>query len=256
MEKRCYDYNYFIEHIISKLPLLAEGIESEIYKSGTEIWKIFHYNFCDRNEANIENIGKLNGDYLTIPVALFYLSGEYFGYAMCDAGIDLEKIILEKNLTRNEILDILGQLKEIITYLHSLSLAHGDIKFDSILLKNGHVRLGDINNLTYPNAIPNLNILHKTWYEIWKSYQLIDIFAFNYLTFLLLNYSSSELREYLKYNVSFSSVRILNIVASRTSNSIVDKEVWNYVCDLLNGRTAESKKSYLKPDILLLDYLK
>lgn len=254
MEKRYYEYDYFFESIASRLTLLATGFESNVFKSGEEVWKIFRKGFSDRNEQNIEAIGKLNRDYLTTPIALFYLSGEYFGYVMDDAGDDLAKSILNRDLTRNEILDILGQVKEIIVYLHSLSLCHGDIKIDSILLKHSHVRLGDINNLTYPNAIPNLNVLHQDWYDIWGSYQLIDIFAFNYLTFLLLNYPISELREYIKCNMVFSSMRTLSDFT--TDNKIVDKEVWGYVSSLLNGRIPTSKKSYLKPDMLLLDYLK
>lgn len=254
MEKRCYEYNYFIECILAYLPLIADKFESEVYRSGKEIWKIFHCCFCDRNEDNIEDIGKLNSNYLTTPIASFYLSDEYYGYAMEDAGCDLEKKIKVIDLTKNEILDILWQLREIINYLHSLSLGHGDIKLENILLKDGHVRLGDVNNLTYPNAIPNLNKFYSEWYKIWKSYQLVDIFAFNYLTFLLLNYPISVLREYINNNMAISSRQTLSELTS--NNKIVDKEVWSYVCGLLNCRTPESKKVYLKPDIILLDYLK
>lgn len=254
MEKRCYEWNYFFDYIIPKLPIIGEGFESKVYKSSEEIWKIFYYTFCDRNEKNIEAIGSLNGDYLTVPHALFYLNNEYFGYAMRDAGCDLEKMIVTKDLSRETILDILEQLREIIDYLHSLSLSHGDIKFDNILVQDGHVRLGDINNLIYPNTATNLNVLHSLWYDTWKSYSLVDIFAFNYLTFLLLNYSSSELREFIENNTVFLSMRTLNELAS--NNKIVDEKVWQYVWGLLNGSILEAKKSYLKPDILLLDYLK
>lgn len=254
MEKRHYEWNYFFEEVAPSLSLIADCFEAEVYKSGDEIWKIFHCYFCNRNEENMEKLALLNKEYLTTPRALFYLSDEYFGYAMEDAGIDLSKMILNGNLTRNDLLAILQQLKERIFYLHSLSLGHGDIKFENILVKNGHVRLGDINSLTYPAAVPNLNRYYQEWYKKWNDYFLVDIFAFNYLTFLLLNYPISMLQAYIKGN-GVESKRALKELTS-FPNNIVDSEIWSYVRGLLNLHNPESKKPYLKPNMLLLDYLK
>ncbi len=254
MERRCYTYKQLYIDVLEEATIIAAGHEGEIYQFGDEVFKIFHNILNIKNQEYLEDISKLSEDYLTVPIAEVYVNIEYCGYTMKYAGRDLASTIADTDLSRSDIMDILKQLKTCVEYLHSISAAHGDIKLKNILLENGQIRLGDVNNLILKESTPHLNALHKEWYKKYPSFQLVDIFALNYLTFLLLNFPVSNLRRNIYRGIFFSTPRDLPCFINE-KQGFVDDEVWDYVRELLQGNTPESKKRYLKPDIVLLDYL-
>lgn len=255
MEKLYYDFNDFFESM-ARLKKVIYGTEAEIYFKDTQVYKIFNSSFSTRNEGTIEEIGKLDPKYLTIPTFLIYLGNifkyEYYGFIMDNAGNNLKDILLNEDLTFDKRLDILNQIKEALLYLDDKGLHHGDINLGNILYDGEYARLGDVNNIIMPGSTVHANYFERMWYDAFLSYRIADYLAFNLLTYLLLNFSIEEIRDILKWEKN--DPRSFRYMIISKPNKVFDNDIWeNGVKELIySKRLAKNGKE----DILLIDYLK
>jgi serine/threonine protein kinase len=66
-------------------------------------------------------------------------------------GIDLYEYTLHNKLSVVNIIYIINTLFETISFIHSLNIAHSDIKLENILIKDGLIKLCDFGYATYMN---------------------------------------------------------------------------------------------------------
>lgn len=254
MEKKFYGFNSFFEWYMRKATV-KYATEAEIYKLDGEVYKIYNSSYGKRNEESIESIGDMNPRYLTIPKYLIYLGLEYYGFVMDDAGDDLKSILNSQDLSFDKKYDILCQLKEGVLYLEEMGTPHGDLSISNILYDGEYVRIGDVNNLIIGDSSKRLNYLGRSWFEAFGSYKTVDRLAYNLLTYLLLNFSTYDIRELIQYERKKPDV-FRKCVLERP-NAVFKPEIWiGYEQELLRGNKLVLENKEIDKDIFLIDYLK
>lgn len=254
MEKRFYNFTDFFEWYMRKATV-KYGTEAEIYKLDGEVYKVFNSSFGERNEESIETIGKMNSRYLTIPTCLLYLGFEYYGFVMDDAGDDLKTILNNQDLSFDKKYDILNQLREGLLYLEEMGTPHGDLSISNILYDGEYVRIGDVNNLIIEDSSKRLNYCGRSWFDAYGSYKTVDRLAYNLLTYLLLNFSTYDIRELIQYEKSNPAV-FRKCLLDRP-NVVFKPEIWvGYEQELLRGNKLILENKNIDKDIFLIDYLK
>lgn len=201
MEKNSYDFYTFFSEVALAWKYM-DTREAEIYTDGDKVWKVFHSFLPEnaRGEEHLEELSKLNSQYLTVPKRKLYLDQEYYGYLMDFAGTPLDKYWSEYNLTMNEKEYILKSLKEIVIYLRGLGLIHSDIRIPNVFIDDEdeylHVRLGDINSMIFPDSKGyHLNLLHEEWYNYYHDISVVDKLGFDLITFILINFDAAEVED-------------------------------------------------------------
>lgn len=133
------------------------GSESRICKANNhQVYKIWRDNstlskeeVCTRNERKMQKIiryYKKQINYVTRPVATLSNHGNCIGFAM-DYSPD-DEILLISPIEREERLEILRGLPEILDYFYNEGIIYGDIKNDNILVnrKTKAIAFCDIDN--------------------------------------------------------------------------------------------------------------
>ncbi|MCX4366147.1 MAG: hypothetical protein OSJ70_10320 [Bacilli bacterium] len=257
MEKKYYNFDDFFTSYMRNASV-KYGTEAEIYHLDGKVYKIFNSTFGDRNEESIETIGKMDSKYLTIPRELIYLGFlgyEYYGYVMDDAGDNLANILKTQDLSFDERYEILCQIKEALLYIEKMNAHHGDLTLANVLYDGKIARIGDVNNLTVDNATPRLNYLGRFWYRTFESYKTVDRLAFNFMTYLLLNFSLDDIRELLPNERNNPMAHRMNVLDR--PNKVFDEDIWSsYERELLRGKKLVLENKDIDKDMLLIDYLK
>lgn len=254
MEKKYYGFTDFFEWYMRNATV-QYGTEAEIYKLDGKVYKIFNSSYGERNEESIEIIGKMDPRYLTIPIYLIYLGLEYYGFVMDDAGDDLKTILNTQDLSFDKKYDILSQLKEGLLYIEDMGTPHGDLSISNILYDSERVRIGDVNNLIIGNSSAHLNYCGRSWFRAFGSYKTVDRLAFNLLTYLLLNFSTYDIRELIQYERKDPDVFRKRVIDQ--PNEVFKPEIWTgYEQELLRGNKLVLENKTIDKDIFLIDYLR
>lgn len=248
---------------------IIESNEAHIFITGNFVYKIFdRFNvgqyYCKK--SHILGLQHLNSEMFTIPVSLIYINNRFLGFKMINCGESLNNQFIEDKLSFNELVSISEQLKDIQLYLTKKSMIHGDIQLDNLLYKNGKVTLTDINSAS---AFPTiLNGYKKLFWNssngslvrvpddfyFWSQCygpEYLDYLETNYCTFLLLNFSPSEIIKLNDGSIDFKSYKRIDRFLMNPSNNKFEDDVFDY---FMNAFSGEKKK--LSVDIHLVDHLK
>ena len=132
---------------------------------------------------------------------------------------------------------------------------HGDLSISNILYDGEYVRIGDVNNLIIGDSSKHLNYLGRLWFEAFGSYKTVDRLAYNLLTYLLLNFSTYDIRELIQYERKKPDVYRMSII--ERPNAVFKPEIWiGYEQELLRGNKLVLENKEIDKDIFLIDYLK
>lgn len=252
MKKSCYDFYTFFHEVVFGLKCIGAR-EGELYFKDDFVWKVFNSCFTPelKGEEIIEEVAKLDGNYLTIPTCLLYLDDEYYGYKMDNAGESLNKFILKSKPSLNLIIKILKELKRIMIYLDQKNIVHGDISISNILIDESddlHVRLGDVTSMIFPgiNSKYHIKYLHEYWFNFYQDIKAIDKLAFDYITYLLINFYDDELEKILNEpNYNFDTVlKRLKMNKGLFKNPLAPDILKDIAC-VQKTRSLESKSTYL-----------
>lgn len=222
MEKRYYKTGELLKNILVDKEMIR-GTEGKIYMLLNEVLKVYDVMYEQRNEESMEFISNLDSDLLTVPTSLLYIDDVYYGYYMKNAGVNLATFLCSNQLPLKERVDIAKQMKKIALYLKDKHLAHGDISFSNLFIDDGHVRLGDVNNLITGKSVPRLNLLSRYWYGHYRDYQVVDNLSVNYLTYILLNYPPDDL-EWILSDIAMTFIQLNSFFYDE--NIAFDEKVW------------------------------
>ena len=248
-----YDgYNHFLAKISNYKCISSR--EAEIFSNGEFVYKIYDYSFPIeyRGEKNIDEISKLNHRYVTVPLSKIYVGNEFLGIKMEYRGLSLDECIKKNQITYDELISALWQIKGIIEYLKSFNLCHTDINISNILWC-GSVCLTDLNGMIYSSEKTiNLNKLVDMWNKSVTSPLLLDELAFNYITYFIFNYDFDEIRTIIE-NCFLLRPKDLDYILSR-DRKVFDTDMSDLLKASLKGDEGAIKA--LKPNTFLIDYLK
>lgn len=238
--------------------VIDRGTESTIILHDGKIYKILVPDaitlFTRKRLRKIHECKELE-DYITMPLREIYYEFRFIGYEMDYAGINLTEYLIYciKNSTLTDDLkyDILLKLKRCIEKIHEYKMIHGDIQPRNVLINDGHVLLGDINNMNYGifrNAY--LNEVSLRLSDKYGISDVIDIQTFNYFCYLIFNAPDEILMEILQFGAdSIYRTDLINVPNKYFDESVLleQKEIFN---KKINKRLALTNSKYL------IDYLK
>lgn len=207
--------------------LIGHGSESIIYKRNDEVFKILNYrNINLRTKARLEKIAESGLDkYLTVPTSEIYVDYKFYGYGMDYAGVNLKKYLHKKKVSRDEIIEILHKVKECLINLHDANFVHGDLKLSNILVNDGEVKITDVNNMKLGILSPvYLNMLSSYLMPYYGHGKALDIHAFNYITFCLLNYTGNYKYDLLRFDTDSFFMHMSDDISEETIQPIVNPD--------------------------------
>lgn len=252
MEKSFYEFYTFFSEVVFGLKCKSCR-EGELYYNDDYIWKVFSSCFTPelKGEEIILEVSKLDSDYLTIPTRLLYLDDEYYGYKMDNVGTSLDKFILKNKPSRDFVIKILLDFKRIMVYLDSMGIIHGDVSISNILIDesdNYHVRLGDITSMIFPgiNSKYHIKFLHEHWYKHYGDIKVIDKLAFDYITYLLINFYDDSLEDILD-NPDYNFNTVLEMLSKNKGlfKNVCAPDILKDIACVQKTRSLESKNTYL-----------
>lgn len=265
------EHYHSLESFKAKINPTSYMVSNEgcIYITDNFVYKIFYSSDLDSyycQKSNITSISRLSEQMLTIPVSLIYINNKYMGFKMFNCGNNLNNLFLEGKLSKEELIAISIQLKEIEQYLRKKSLIHGDIQLSNLLYQNRNVTLTDINSFI---KLPKWYNFYKKYfistsggqslripgdYYFWVrsyGYEYLDYLAINYCTFLLLNYTPSEIDELNKRAHECKIYKKTERFIDDAENKAFEDDVFDYFVETFSG----NKKKVLS-DLYLIDHLK
>lgn len=135
--------------------------------------------------------------------------------------------------------------------MHSHGILHGDIQFSNMMVKENNIKISDVNNVKigkhhemYMNEI-SLNLAN-----LYGIAPIIDIQAFNYMCYILLNGNDEEINKYV--NLGADGIGCLS--ESPIENIMFDRDVSHEQFEIMTSlRKIKSAKTDTK---YLIDYLK
>lgn len=241
------------EDILMKNSIVSGGTESTILRYDDYLLKILFPPFLFfYTKRKMHDLGKLENlrDYLTLPIADVYIDFRYVGFGMFDEGISLAKLLLESPLTLEDKKRYMLQLKDAIINMHDADIVHGDIQPSNILIKDGKVKIGDINNVKFASYhMMYFNALTGHLRKYYGRMPIIDIQSFNYFTYMLFNLDENDLKELAYYGADFFRFEDIRNIDNKYFNSDVCDEQMRLIYRPLSRNEAIRKSKYL------IDYL-
>lgn len=254
MESRYYDFYTFFTEVVYGWKSMSYN-ECEIYELAERVYKVFNYSAGKfaKDDRHLEELSTLDSNLLTVPVAKLYLDNLYSGFEMKYGGISLNNYLKTNNIEYDEKIDILKQIKNIILYLKSKGIVHGDLRFANTLYMNKKIRLTDLNGMIFPGEDPlRLNYLYYSWFQTINSPIFLDDLAFNLMTYLFLNYDEWELQGILDDSKGIRDDEIENILS--VDKGLFDDEITDEVkAALMSDKVA---MRHIRPNTFLLDHIK
>ncbi len=235
----------------------VRGTEGTVFFIGDEVYKIFNDNFPPvlRDLKRFSKIANLDDTKLTTfkDFIHFLDNGSLAGVVMPYAGVPLDEYIHAKVKSKDDMIEKLLQVKNIVLYLKKKKLVHGDLHIQNILVDDvGVCRLTDVNGLIFSRKQQKrLSNLYYLWLLTVKKYKLLDELAFNLLTFILLNYEIDEVKCLIEDATLEDNDYLCYLVKD---NHVFDKDVYEVFSGVLEGD--ESAIKALKPNTFLIDHLK
>lgn len=242
-------------------------INSKVIDSGTESTIVLHdgkiYKILVPDAITIttrKRLRKINEckdleGYLTMPLREIFYEFRFIGYEMDYAGINLAEYLIDhiKHATLTDTMkyEILSKLKRCVSKIHENKMIHGDIQPRNVLVKDGHVVLGDINNMNF--GIFRNAYLNEVSLRLCTNYgvsPIIDIHSFNYFCYLIFNAPDEILIEILQFGAdSIFRTDLISVPNKYFDDSVVleQKEIFN---------SKNNKKLALSNSKYLIDYLK
>lgn len=238
--------------------IVGEGTESTVLEYEDLVVKILLPHalnfFTKRKLAELAVRDDLR-EYMTLPVKEFYIDFKYTGFLMEHAGISIKDLLLLSELSIDERIELLHKIRVCLKRINDEGMVHGDIQFSNIMYDNGVVKISDINNVKfgryramYLNAIAN-----HLCSRYGKTY-LLDLHAFNYFSYILLNLDGDDLRSYVQLGADSFRVFLYNKDYKKIKNNHFDEDVCEEQLDLLMH--PKSKKLALEKSKYLIDYIK
>lgn len=180
MEKVEYSWESFYKEVASWKCFSSRT--AEMFLNDDFVYKMFNSSMLlkRRKEANIDLIAGLDEKLLTIPDRKVYIDGVYQGFRMKNGGIPLLKYIIDNQVSFDGKIEILYKIKNIVKYLDELGIIHGDLRLPNFLIKDGIIRLTDLNNMLLHDGddAEDITDLHNDWYETLDTALLLDNLAF------------------------------------------------------------------------------
>lgn len=252
--KKIYFLEDDYEDLLMNTRVVGSGTESTVIEYQDYVLKIlfphFIFRYSRRKLNALAELEKLY-PYMTLPLGEVYLEFHFIGYMMEHAGVSLKEYILNNSFKEEEKVNVLKSLKAAIEEMHKAGIVHGDIQFGNLMYKDGIAKVSDINNVRYKRY--HDMYLNEISLELVRKYgttPLLDIHAFNYLTYILINLNDDDLREL----VSLGADSIKSFSREYYPNKYFDDKVCDEQMELLLRPT--SKSDAMMKSKYLIDYLK
>lgn len=254
MEKVYLSDSDYQEYLTS-MNFIGSGYESFVFSLGNEVVKILNKEIIsDDLEMRIDALGDIKelNKALSIPTKSLYLNMDFIGFYMKYAGIDLKRYLIENDVSFDELVRILKDIKEKLVFLHQYGIVHGDIQLKNIMIHDGRIKIGDSDNIkfgTYNDVLLNDMTLYLSKY--FGITHLLDLYSLNYITYILLNTTRSEELEYL----SMDALGYSYMLESKITNQVFQDDIFEEQMNFLRY-PKENKEYALEKSKYLIDYLK
>lgn len=256
MEKLYFLEEYYDEWL-SDATVIDSGSEGTIMSYGDEVIKILHSNLNAFTKYRLRRLSEMSvlENSITMPTKEIYYDYRFIGFAMKYAGINLRDFFLDllnQSLLTDDIkIEYLIKVRDCLTSLNGNGVIHGDIQPRNILVNNGKVLLGDINNCNFGSfKSPYLNEIALRLYHKYGLCPLIDLQTFNYFCYCIMNMNSNDLRNLL--NVGGDAIWYYDL--RDIPNKFFIDSVSNLQLDVMYKRN--SKKKALNVSDYLINHLK
>ena len=211
--------------------LIGQGGLGKVYKAyDTNLGRdvvIKEINGHETEEADM--LLKINNDRIPKIYDLFFTDDKTCIVMEYMEGDSLREYLLKKNVDYKEKRDIICQIAEILSYLHTLEnpFIYGDLKPENVIIGNGKVKLVDFGSskkmyIRYDNLYTTEIFSAPEQYE-GEAYFQSDIYAFGKLMIYILTRVSLD----KKGDVSFKDLRNLDI-DFRDKLIIINCLKWDY----------------------------